>query len=103
MRIIKRSTLERFWNTYSGTEQSLKSWFAEAKKAKWASSNEMKLDYPSASVITRKRTVFNIKGNSYRLVVDIEYKIGIIFIIWFGTHTEYDKLKVKTISYDKSN
>jgi len=103
MRIIKRNTLEKFWNAYPDSKQPLKSWFAEANKAKWRNSNEMKLDYPSASVISGKRTVFNIKGNSYRLVVDIEYKIGIIFIIWFGTHTEYDKINVKTISYDKSN
>jgi mRNA interferase HigB len=63
----------------------------------------MKLDYPSASVISGKRTVFNIKGDAYRLVVDIEYKIGIIFIVWFGTHGEYDKINVKTITYVKSN
>ena len=103
MRIIKRSTLVSYWNAYSGTQQALKSWFAEANKAKWVSSNGMKSDYPLASVISGKRTVFNIKGNSYRLVLDIEYKIGIIFIIWFGTHAEYDKINVKTISYDKSN
>ena len=103
MRIIKRNTLEKFWNAYAGTEQPLKSWFAEANKAKWRSSNEMKLYFPSASVISGKRTVFNIKGNSYRLVADIEYKIGIIFIIWFGTHAEYNEINVKTISYDKSN
>ena len=103
MRIIKRSTLARFWNEYTESEQSLKSWFAEAKKAKWKNSNEMKLNYPSASVISGKRTVFNIKGNYFRLVADIEYKIGVIFIIWFGTHAEYDKTNVKTISYDKSN
>ena len=103
MRIIKRSTLGRFWSRYGGSEQSLKTWFAEANKAKWSSSNEMKQDYPSASVISGKRTVFNIKGNSYRLVVDIEYKIGIIFIVWFGTHTEYDRINVKAIRYDKSS
>jgi len=103
MRIIKRNTLEGYWNAYPGTEQPLRAWFAETNKAKWINSNQMKSDYPSASVISGKRTVFNIKGNSYRLVADIVYKIGIIFIIWFGTHAEYDKINVKTISYDKSN
>lgn len=103
MRVIKRNTLEKYWKTYSGTQQALRSWFVEVNKAKWPDANVMKKDYPSASVISGKRTVFNIKGNSYRLVTDIEYKIGIIFIIWFGTHAEYDKLNVKNISYDKSN
>ncbi len=48
MRIIKRSTLKHYWEEYSDTQQALKSWFAEANKAKWVNSNEMKLDYPSA-------------------------------------------------------
>ena len=103
MRIIKRSTLERYWAAYANTEQPLKSWFSEAKKAKWKNSNQMKSLYPSASVISGRRTVFNIKGNEYRLVVDIEYRIGIIFIVWFGTHVEYDEINVKTIKYDKGN
>ncbi len=103
MRVIKRDTLVQYWKKHAGAEQPIKSWFAEVKKAKWKSANEMKSDYPAASVIIGKRTVFNIKGNTYRLVVDIEYKIGIIFIIWFGTHEEYNKINVKTISYVKSN
>jgi len=103
MRVIKRETLRQFWKKHADAEQALKSWFAEAKRAKWKNTNAMKLDYPSASVITGKRTVFNIKGNTYRLVVDIEYKAGIIFIVWFGTHVEYDKINIKSISYVKSN
>ncbi len=44
--------------------------------------------------------VFNIKGNDYRLIVDIEYKLKIVFIVWFGTHAEYDKIDTKTIRYE---
>ena len=44
--------------------------------------------------------VFNIKGNDYRLIVDIEYKMKIVFIVWFGTHAEYDKIDAKTIRYE---
>lgn len=103
MRVIRRKTLEQYWKKYADAEQPLKSWFAEAVKAKWKNSNDMKNDYPKASVITGKRTVFNIKGNHYRLVVDIEYKINTIFIVWFGPHAEYDKLNLKFITYDKGN
>ena len=71
----------RFWEKYTDTEQSLKSWFDEARIAKWSSPNELKKQYRTASIINNKRVVFNIKGNDYRLVVDIEYKIGIIFIV----------------------
>ncbi|GBD89052.1 hypothetical protein BMS3Abin03_02996 [bacterium BMS3Abin03] len=103
MRIISRATLLKFWRKYSDAEQPLKSWFDEARNANWHSPNELKKQYRNASIITNKRVVFNIKGNDYRLIVDVEYKIGIIFIVWVGTHKEYDKLNVKEIKYVKTN
>lgn len=44
--------------------------------------------------------MFNIKGNDYRLIVDIEYKLMIVFVVWFGTHAENDLIDVKTVSYE---
>jgi len=100
MRIIARKTLIKFWEKYPDTEQSLKSWFDEIIDALWSSPNEVKSQYRNASIITKKRVVFNIKGNRYRLIVDIEYKIKIVFIVWIGTHKEYDKINVKEINYE---
>jgi len=91
MRVISRKTLIEYWKKHPETEQSLKSWYDEAINAAWASPNELKKQYRNSSIITNKRVVFNIQGNKHRLVVDIEYKIGIIFIVWIGTHKEYDK------------
>ena len=71
--------------------------------ADWNSPNELKAQYRGASVITDKRVVFNIHGNSYRLIVDIEYRLKIVFVVWFGTHKQYDKINAKTISYVKAN
>lgn len=103
MRIISRTTLIRFWKKFPDAEQPLKSWFDEARIAIWSSPNELKKQYRNASIITNKRVVFNIKGNTYRLIVDVEYKIGIIFVVWIGSHKEYDKINAKEISYDKTN
>jgi mRNA interferase HigB len=103
MRIIKRSTLIEFWEKYPDSEQPLKSWFDEVLDDHWKSPNELKMKYKNASVITNKRLVFNIKGNDYRLITDIEYRIGIVFIVWIGTHSQYDKINVKEIKYGKTN
>ena len=103
MRIIARNTLIKYWNIHPDTEQPLKTWFDEAQSAFWENPNQLKKQFRNASIITKKRVVFNIKGNSYRLIVDIEYKIGIIFVVWIGTHKEYDKIKVKEIKYDKTD
>jgi len=100
MRIIAVRTLRKYWTKNKHAEQSLKSWIQETEKALWSNSAELKVKYRNASIISSKRVVFNIKGNDFRLVVDIEYRLKIVFIVWIGKHSQYDKIDVKTISYD---
>ena len=54
----------------------------------------------NASIVGPDRVVFNIKGNAYRLVAAIDYRRGIVFIKWLGSHQEYDKIDVRTVQYD---
>lgn len=100
MRIIAISTLRIFWLKHKSAEQPLKSWVQEAESSIWKNSAELKSKYRNASIISSKRTIFNIKGNDYRLIVDIEYRLKIIFIVWVGTHSQYNKIDAKNISYD---
>ncbi|MFO7896251.1 MAG: type II toxin-antitoxin system HigB family toxin [Candidatus Cloacimonadales bacterium] len=97
MRIIKRKTLKDFWTEHPNSESHLKSWFYEAKNSNWQSPSDIKAKYRNASILKNQRVVFNIRGNSYRLVVKIEYSLGIIFIRFLGTHEEYDKVNVEEI------
>ena len=102
MRIIKEKTLTDYCKSskYKNAEESLKAWIYEVKFSVWDNASELKAKYRNASIISSKRVVFNIKGNDYRLIVDIEYKLKIVFIVWFGTHKEYDKIDAKTVSYE---
>jgi len=102
MRIIKEKTLSDYCilSKYKQAQESLKAWVYEIKFSGWDNANELKSKYRNASIISSKRVVFNIKGNDYRLIVDIEYKLRIVFIVWFGTHSEYDKIDAKTVSYE---
>jgi len=102
MRIIKARTLTDYCKhgKYKNAEESLKAWLYEVKFSVWNNANELKAKYRNASIISSKRVVFNIKGNDYRLIVDVEYKLKIVFIVWFGTHKEYDKIDAKTVSYE---
>ena len=84
-------------------KQSILAWYKEAEEAQWNSPNELKQQYHHASLISEKRVVFNIHGNSFRLVVDIEYRLKIVFVVWFGTHKQYDKVEVKNVCYDKAH
>lgn len=103
VRIIAVKTLKNWCVVYPKAKQSLLAWHEEATSAEWDSPNQLKAQYRSASIISEKRVVFNIHGNSFRLIVDIEYRLKIVFIVWFGTHPEYDKIDVKNIGYAKTN
>ena len=82
-------------------KQHLDSWFADAVKAKWRNSAELKAQYRSASILSAERVVFNIKGNEYRLVVAINHHYQVLMIKWLGTHKEYDKINVAEVEYDE--
>jgi mRNA interferase HigB len=97
VRVISKRILRDFWEKHADTEQQLKSWYNEAEHAEWKSPSDIKKDYPSASILVDNRMVFNIKGNNYRLIVKINYKYGIVWIRFVGTHSEYDKVDATKI------
>jgi mRNA interferase HigB len=97
MNVIARKTLVHFWTRNPDSEESLEAWFQEVKLATWANSAELKSQYPTASVIDSERTVFNIRGNKYRLVVRVNYISGTVFIRFIGSHSEYDKIDAESI------
>ena len=103
MRIIAVKTWKEYWEDYPQAKQALYSWYEEMESANRSSPNDLKAQYRSASVLTDKRVVFNIHGNSYRLIVDIEYRLKIVFVVWFGTHSKYDKIDAKKVTYVKTN
>jgi mRNA interferase HigB len=102
MRIIAAKTLKLYWEAYPLAKQPLLAWYEEVEKSTWSSPNELKEQYRNASVLSSKRIVFNIHGNAFRLIVDIEFRLRLVFIVWFGSHKEYDEIDAKTIYYDNS-
>jgi mRNA interferase HigB len=97
MRVIARKTLKDFWESHADSEQPLKAWYHEAKSNRWKSFTEIKDRYRTTDVLSGNRVVFNIKGNTYRLIVRIHYNTGLVFIRFIGTHAEYDKIDTTTI------
>ncbi len=107
VRVIARDTLNGFVRNrvdrklQKAVKAQLDAWYAEAAKAEWKSSAELKRQYSSASIISAERVVFNIKGNDYRLVVAINYHFQVVLIKWLGTHREYDNVNVEQVMYDE--
>lgn len=90
MHIITQKTLKIAWETYPDAEIPLRRWYTEMKNLHFQNFAEVRHHYPSADLVGRL-TVFNIKGNHYRLVVRIEYIYDKVFIRKFMTHADYDK------------
>lgn len=96
-RIFAKGTLRDYWEQHPDIEQHLKTWYDTAMNADWKNPNDVKSIYSSASVLKDSRSVFNIKGNSYRLVVQLNYEKQWLFIRFIGTHSEYNKIDANTI------
>jgi mRNA interferase HigB len=96
-RIFAKSTLRAYWEKQPLSEQYLKTWYDIAMSSDWKTPNDVKQAYANASILKNNRIVFNIKGNSYRLVAKFNFEKQWIFIRFIGTHTEYDKIDANTI------
>ncbi len=96
-RIIAKRVLREYWKKHSDCEQYLKTWYETAKTSNWKTPNDIKKTYTNVSFLNNNRVVFNIKGNSYRLIVKFNYKRQWAFIRFIGTHAEYDKINAETI------
>jgi mRNA interferase HigB len=100
MRVIAISPLRDFWEIHPDAEQPIKAWLDEANQAQWTQPADIKAHYRSASILKNRRVVFNIKGNDYRLIVAIAFKLGIVYVKFIGTHAEYDKVDAETVELE---
>jgi mRNA interferase HigB len=97
VRVIAKWTLRDFYQQaqFGDAKGPLEAWHAEALKAAWLTPHDIKAQIGNAGIVTDSLVVFNIAGNKYRLVVDVDYARQAMFVKFVGTHAEYDKLKLK--------
>ena len=96
-RIFDKSTLRQFWKKYPDSEQYLKTWYDTAMNSDWKTPADVKQTFISSSILKESRVVFNIKGNSFRLVAKFNFEKQWIFIRFIGTHSAYDRIDANTI------
>ena len=103
MHIVAHSNLIAFWQNpaYRDAKSALVAWNEEARKALWAIPADVKAQYANASIVANNRVVFNIKGNDYRLIVAVAYKMQYVLIKFIGTHQQYDAVDAATIDQFK--
>ncbi len=97
--IITRKTLLWYCGEYPAASVALQEWYHTLLKLDFDNFNQLKQVYGNASLVGDNRIVFNLMGNKFRLVVRFSFEYKTCQIKWFGTHKEYDKIDVATVSF----
>lgn len=97
MRVLSLKKLRSCWEKHAETEGQLKAWYHHVEHADWHVPADVQQDYGDDAILPNNRAVFNIKGNKYRIVVEIHYDRQYVYIRFVGTHAEYNKIDVTTI------
>ncbi len=92
MRIIAVGNLKRFYEEHPETETGIKTWIKLVKGAAWKKPKDILQTFSHARPIGNGRVVFNINKNDYRLIAKVEYRLGIVFVCFIGTHEKYDRI-----------
>lgn len=92
MRVIAKKTLTEYYSTHSDAKTALEEWYEKTEKAEWKTFADIKRSFRTADGVGNKRYVFNIKGNQYRLVALILFRIQTVYIRFVGAHAEYDRI-----------
>lgn len=97
MRIVAKKTIVAFYTWHADAKVALEDWYEKVESAEWENFAQLRMSFASAGHVGNKRIVFNIRGNEYRLVAIVLFKVKMVYVRFIGTHQEYDKLSEEQI------
>ena len=97
MRIFTEQALKEYAENHPDSKVALQEWTTIVKRSKWTCFADIKKTFNSVDNVGNQHYVFNIKGNDYRLVVAVAYRLGALYIKFIGTHDEYDTVIATTV------
>ena len=101
MNIYNRSSLVSFYEKHPDCKETLEKWYHDVKSKTWNKPGDVTRDFNTSRTIKNSRVIFSINHNDYRLIAEINYQKGWVFIKFIGTHTEYDTVDSTTIDLFK--
>lgn len=96
MRVFNKGTINRLCSEHADAAQALLLWLQWAEDGAWSSPASLTQGRFAPSPIGPSRIVFDIRGKSYRLICDVAYQRGWVFLKWFGSHADYDRIDAAT-------
>ena len=99
MVVLSKAILMSFVERFPETEEAIFRWYGQTSAANWNNFSEMKNIFNAVDAVGNDRYVFNIKGNHFRLIALIIFKVRTVFVLFIGTHKEYDELDASTVQF----
>lgn len=96
MQIDNLFLIHTFVKKHASAKKALDMWIRTVKAAKWKNHADLKSIYLTADLV-KPNYVFNVKGNTYRIVAKVDFENGDVLVLWVGKHDDYDKLIIKNI------
>jgi mRNA interferase HigB len=97
MHVISQKRLKEFWERYADAEGPLRAWWILMKQGQFRSSHDVKEIFAAVDFVGGGRAIFNVGGNKYRLIADIRYEWGRVYIVAVLTHAEYESVDVAAL------
>lgn len=91
MKIAGRDKLDSFTRLHADARAWIGAWLAETERTIWRTPQDIKERHVAASFLAGDIVIFNVRGNNYRLEVQVAYKTSLVTVLWAGTHEEYSK------------
>lgn len=101
MNIYNRSKLIEFYTKHADCRETLEKWYHDVSTLVWKKPSDVVRDFNTARTIKNSRVIFEINKNDYRLITEVQYQKGWVFIKFIGTHAQYDKINAETVEQFK--
>lgn len=98
MRIISPKHVVGFAATHPAAQPSLERWLRITRAAAWSSTQDVVATLPNAKVLNAERVRFEVAGGAFRLIAAFDFRRGIVYVKFIGTHAEYDRIDPFTVS-----
>lgn len=103
MNIYNRSTLIAFYEKHPDCKETLEKWYHDVSAKEWKKPGDVTKSFNTSRTIKNNRVIFEINKNDYRLITEINYQKGWVFIKFIGTHAAYDKIDASTVDLFKKS
>ena len=97
MVVISYKTLRDFTQKHADSEDALNNWYTILDANDFANFNELRKLFNSVDAVGNDLYVFNIRGNRYRIIARIIFRVRTVYIKFVGTHSEYDKVDIREL------